>query len=71
MLLDVRKVFNYFRNLQVVGDVTLQELSLKSAILLCFGWKANASHIFDKSERYSVCWGTSVYFSNHAKDQTK
>ena len=54
-----------------MGDVKLKELSLKSAILLCFGWKANANHIFDKSERCSVCWRTSVYFSNHAKDQTK
>ena len=31
---DVRKVFNYFRNLPVMSDLTLKELSLKLAMLL-------------------------------------
>ena len=32
---DVRKVFNYFRNLPVMSKLTLKELSLKLAMLLC------------------------------------
>ena len=32
---DVRKVFNYFRNLPVMSNLTLKELSLKLAMLLC------------------------------------
>ena len=32
---DVKKIFNYFRNLPVISDLTLKELSLKLAMLLC------------------------------------
>ena len=32
---DVKKVINYFRNLPVISDLTLKELSLKLAMLLC------------------------------------
>ena len=35
MIWGVRKVFNYFRNLPVMSDLTLKELSLKLAMLLC------------------------------------
>ena len=35
MIWDVRKVFNYFRNLPVISNFTLKELSLKLAMLLC------------------------------------
>ena len=35
MIWDVRKVFNYFRNLPVMIDLTLKEFSLKLAMLLC------------------------------------
>ena len=35
MIWDVRKVFNYFRNLPVISDLTLKELSFKLAMLLC------------------------------------
>ena len=31
---DVKKVFNYFRNLQEISDLTLKELSFKLAMLL-------------------------------------
>ena len=34
MIWDVKKVFNYFRNLQVISDLALKELSLKLAMLL-------------------------------------
>ena len=34
MIWDVKKVFNYFRNLQVISDLTLKELSLKLVMLL-------------------------------------
>ena len=34
MIWDIRKVFNYFRNLPVIGNLTLKELSLKLAMLL-------------------------------------
>ena len=36
MIWDVKKAFNYFRNLLVISDLTLKELSLKLAMLLCF-----------------------------------
>ena len=32
---DVKKVFNYFRNLPVISDLTFKEISLKLAMLLC------------------------------------
>ena len=32
---DVRKVFNYFRKLPVMSNLTLKEFSLKLAMLLC------------------------------------
>ena len=35
MIWNVKKVFNYFRNLPVITDLTLKELSLKFAMLLC------------------------------------
>ena len=35
MIWNVKKVFNYFRNLPVITDLTLKELSLKLAMLLC------------------------------------
>ena len=35
MIWDVRKVFNYFRNLLVISDLTIKELSFKLAMLLC------------------------------------
>ena len=35
MMWDVRKVFNYFRNLPVMSNLTLKELSLKLAMMLC------------------------------------
>ena len=35
MIWDVRKVFNYFRNLPVMSNLTLKGLSLKVAMLLC------------------------------------
>ena len=36
MIWDVKKAFNYFRNLPVISDLSLKELSLKLAMLLCF-----------------------------------
>ena len=35
MIWDVRKVFNYFRNLLVISDLTIKEPSFKLAMLLC------------------------------------
>ena len=35
MIWDVRKVFNYFRNLPVMSNLTLKQLSLKLAMSLC------------------------------------
>ena len=35
MIWDVRKVFNYFRKLPVISDLTLKELSFKLVMLLC------------------------------------
>ena len=35
MIWDVGKVFNYFRNLPVMSDLTLKKLSLKLAMFLC------------------------------------
>ena len=35
MIWDVRKVFNYFRNLPVMSNLTLKELSRKLAMLFC------------------------------------
>ena len=35
MIWDVKKVFNYFRNLPVISDLTHKELSLKLGMLLC------------------------------------
>ena len=35
MIWDVRKAFNYFRNLPVRSNFTLKEVSLKLAMLLC------------------------------------
>ena len=35
MIWDVKKVFTNFRNLPVLSDLTLKELSLKLAMLLC------------------------------------
>ena len=35
MIWDVRKVFNYFRNLPVMSILTFKQLSLKLAMLLC------------------------------------
>ena len=35
MIWDVRKVFNYFRKLPVISDLTLKELSFQLVMLLC------------------------------------
>ena len=35
MIWDVRKVFNYFRNLLVISDLIIKEPSSKLAMLLC------------------------------------
>ena len=35
MIWDIKKVFNYFRNLPVMGNSPLKELSLKLAMLQC------------------------------------
>ena len=35
MIWDVSKVLNYFRNLPVMSNLTLKELSLKLTVLLC------------------------------------
>ena len=35
MIWDIKKIFNYFINLHVMSDLTLKELSLQLAMLLC------------------------------------
>ena len=48
MIWDIRKVFSYFRNLLVMGNLTLKELSLKLAMLLSLfsgGQKMQTIHL--------------------------
>ena len=54
MIWDIRKVFSHSRNLPVMGNLTLKELSLKLAMLLSLfsGGQKNANHTFNKFERY-------------------
>ena len=50
MIWDVSKVFNYFRNLPVMSNLTLKELSLNLAMLLCLvsgGQRMQTIHLID------------------------
>ena len=50
MIWDVRKVFNYFRNLPVMSNLTLKELSLKLVVLLCLvsgGQRMQTMHLIN------------------------
>ena len=54
MIWNVKKVFNYFRNLPVITDLTLKELSLKLAMLLCLvfgGQRIQAIHLIKLKDK--------------------
>ena len=50
MIWDVKKVFNYFRNLPIISDFTLKEFSLKLAMLFCLvsgGQRIQTMHLIN------------------------